>query len=50
MVTSIYKARAFTSTDCAMDEPEALHFFNRFDRFGTATNAVRSRHRYEAII
>jgi hypothetical protein len=33
-----------------MDEPEALNFFNRFDRFGTAKNAVRSRHRYEAII
>jgi methyltransferase family protein len=33
-----------------MDEPDALNFFNRFDRFGTDKNAVRWRHRYEAIV
>jgi hypothetical protein len=33
-----------------MDEPEALHFFDRYDRFGSGGEAIRSRHRYEAIV
>jgi Methyltransferase domain len=33
-----------------MDAPEALHFFDRYDRFGSAGEAIRSRHRYEAIV
>jgi hypothetical protein len=33
-----------------MHEPKALHFFNRFDRFGGAKNATRLRYRYEAIV
>jgi 2-polyprenyl-3-methyl-5-hydroxy-6-metoxy-1,4-benzoquinol methylase len=33
-----------------MDAPDALHFFDRYDRFKSAGDARRSHHRYEAII
>jgi hypothetical protein len=33
-----------------MGEPEALHFFDRFECFGSAENAIRLRYRYEAIV
>jgi ubiquinone/menaquinone biosynthesis C-methylase UbiE len=33
-----------------MNEPQAEHFFNRFDRFESTKNAIRLRHRYEAIV
>jgi hypothetical protein len=33
-----------------MDDPEAFHFFDRFDSFGSAETAIRLRYRYEAIV
>lgn len=30
--------------------PEALHFFDRYDRFGSSGDAMRARHRYDAIV
>jgi Methyltransferase domain len=33
-----------------MELPETLHFFDRYDRFGSSGDAVRSRYRYDAII
>jgi len=33
-----------------MDEPEALHFFDRYDRFRSSGDTARSRYRYEAIV
>ena len=33
-----------------MDAPEDLHFFDRYDRFASAADATRARHRYDAIV